>query len=404
MFGNELRKPLKRRSLWERLWLKRPGLLPVVASSTALAVASLIIWTIRTPYPFAGEPVLVMAVPPAQEMTTGSTSKPDDNESLEEPAPSENDAAADPPAHEEIPDTGDEPDITVIKPDGQEVTETDSAIIIAPRRTLAAAPIAVVSEQGPYGILPKIGPNNKKPSTVYARTVPQQAIISDAPKIAIVLGGMGLNTDLTRKATSELPGEVTFAFAPYGDDLQAQVNKARAGGHEVMLQLPMEPFGYPAVNPGPKTILAGADTNTNLDALAWHMGRFAGYTGIVNYMGAKVLAEPQPLHPILAELKRRGLIFLGDGSAARNMAGEVGKAVGLPVRSANVTIDSNPDPQAIASQLQQLEDAARQNGIAIGSGTGLDVTIDAVGDWAKTLAERGIVLIPVSAAYKGRAS
>ena len=228
--------------------------------------------------------------------------------------------------------------------------------------------------------------------------------MEDQPKIAIVLGGMGLNADLTKQAIADLPGEITFAFAPYGEDLQAQVNKARAGGHEVMLQLPMEPFGYPAVNPGPKTILVDADINTNLDALAWHMGRFAGYTGVVNYMGARLLSEPQPLKPVLAELKRRGLIFLGDGSAARNMSGEVGKTIGLPVRSAGSIIDGNPDPQAIAAQLTQLEQDARQNGIAIGSGTGLDVTIEAVNQWAKSLAERGVVLIPVSAAYKGRSS
>jgi polysaccharide deacetylase 2 family uncharacterized protein YibQ len=299
---------------------------------------------------------------------------------------------------------GEEPQIKIIRPRAQEVVETDSAIIVSPRRSLSPAPNAAVSEQGPYGILPKVGANNKKPSSVYARTASQQAMLADTPKIAILLGGMGLNEELTRRAIKELPGEITFAFAPYGDDLQSQVNKARAGGHEIMLQLPMEPFGYPAVNPGPKTILADADINSNLDALAWHMGQFAGYTGVVNYMGARLLSEPQPLKPILSEIKRRGLLFLGDGSASRNMAGEVGKTLGLPVRSARMIIDANPDPQSIAAQLSQLEDAARQDGMAIASGTGLDVTIDALKEWSKTLAERGVVLIPVSAAYKGRQS
>jgi hypothetical protein len=376
--------------------------LPVAAVLLLAGMVSVTVWAIRTPYPFAGEPVLVMAVPPAQEMTTGSVSKAPDQAEAEQPVAVE---AAEPIGDDEpIPDIGEEPDIKIVRPRAQDVVETDSAIIVAPRRSLPPAPIAAVSEQGPYGILPKVGANNKKPSAVYARKASQQSMLGDAPKIAIVLGGMGLNSDLTRQAIAELPGEITFAFAPYGDDLQAQVNKARAGGHEVMLQLPMEPFGYPAVNPGPKTILADADVNSNLDALAWHMGRFAGYTGIVNYMGARLLSEPQPLKPILSEIKRRGLIFLGDGSVARNMAGEVGGSLGLPVRTAGVIIDANPEPQAIAAQLSQLEDLARADGVAIASGTGLAVTIDALGQWSKTLADRGIVLIPVSAAYKGRQS
>jgi hypothetical protein len=397
MFGQELRKPLKRRSLWQRLWVKRPGLLPVTATGLAMLFAGLVVWILRTPYPFAGEPVLVMAVPPAQEMATGSVSKTE-----EQPAPPAEEDMAN--VEDPIPDTGEEPGVKIIRPGEQEVTETDSAIIVTPRRSLPPAPIATVAEDGPYGVLPKIGPNNKRPSAVYARAAGQQAMLSDTPKIALVLGGMGLNTSLTQRAMKELPGEITFAFAPYGEDLQTQVNRARANGHEVMLQLPMEPFGYPAINPGPKTLLSESDTNSNLDSLSWHMGRFAGYTGIVNYMGGKVLSEPQVLRPVLAEIKRRGLIFLGDGTVTRNMAGEVGRRIGLPVRSASVIIDANQDPEAIAAQLEELEQQARQNGIVIGSGTGLDVTIDAVGRWAKGLADRGIVLIPVSAAYKGRAS
>ena len=53
---------------------------------------------------------------------------------------------------------------------------------------------------------------------------------SDQPKIAILLGGMGLNVKLTRKAISELPADVSFAFAPYGSDLQALVNRGARRG------------------------------------------------------------------------------------------------------------------------------------------------------------------------------
>ena len=94
-----------------------------------------------------------------------------------------------------------------------------------------------------------------------------------------------------------MPGEVTFAFAPYGENLQAQVNTARAQGHEILLQLPLEPFGYPAANPGPKTLMTSAGGDANLDALIWHMGRFAGYVGITNYMGGRFLSEAQALAP-----------------------------------------------------------------------------------------------------------
>ena len=134
-------------------------------------------------------------------------------------------------------------------------------------------------------------------------------ILLTVPKIAILLGGMGLNSKLTQRAIRELPGDVTFAFAPYGDDLQTQVNKARADGHEVLLQLPMEPIGYPANNPGPKTLLADADKAANLEALHWHMSRFAGYTGITNYMGGRLLSTPSALKPVMAEMSNAARLF-----------------------------------------------------------------------------------------------
>ena len=52
-------------------------------------------------------------------------------------------------------------------------------------------------------------------------------------------------------------------------------------------------MGYPANNPGPKTLLAGVSAEENLEALHWHMSRFAGYTGITNYMG-EASRRPRP--------------------------------------------------------------------------------------------------------------
>ena len=44
---------------------------------------------------------------------------------------------------------------------------------------------------------------------------------------------------------------MTLAFSPYADDLPRSVAKARAAGHEILLQVPLEPYGYPDVDPGP---------------------------------------------------------------------------------------------------------------------------------------------------------
>jgi polysaccharide deacetylase 2 family uncharacterized protein YibQ len=182
------------------------------------------------------------------------------------------------------------------------------------------------------------------------------------------------------------------------------VNRARAEGHEIMLQVPMEPMGFPAANPGPKTLLSDAKPEQNLEALRWHMSRFAGYSGITNYMGARLLATEEALKPVMAEVSGRGLVYLEDATVNSTLSSKVVEKLRLPMQRASIVIDADPTAASIAAALERLEQEAIQNGSAIATGSGLEVTIETVGEWAKTLQDRGILLVPVSAAYKGRAT
>ena len=381
MSRDELRQPLKKRSMGQRLWARRPTALFAASLLATGGFAGLGLWAAVTPYPFAGEPIVIAAIPAAEEIKAAAN---------EETASAE----AEVPAVEE--------EVEVEPPVQTDVYQTEAGIEVAPRRPLRPAPMADLIETSSIGQLPRIGPGNRKPSDVYARLTPMGVLHSSRPKIAILLGGMGLNPKLTQRATRELPGDVTFAFAPYGDNLQEQVNKARANGHEVLLQLPMEPMGFPANNPGPRTLLSDADDVANIEALHWHMSRFAGYTGITNYMGGKLLNTPKALKPVMLELRKRGLIYLEDASTAVTVSEDVATKANVPYRNSEIVIDGVPTPEGIATALELLEAEAKANGFAVGTGSGLEVTQEAVKEWAKELREKGIILVPVSALYKGR--
>src|SRR5690606_14076316 len=126
---------------------------------------------------------------------------------------------------------------------------------------LAPAPDQALVEETADGPLPKIAADGRKPSEVYARPVPPDARIDR--RIALVVSGMGISESATAHAIEVLPPEVTLSFAPYGSGLQDWIAKARAAGHEVLLELPMEPFGYPQNDPGPHTLLTGGDKGEN---------------------------------------------------------------------------------------------------------------------------------------------
>ena len=95
-----------------------------------------------------------------------------------------------------------------------------------------------------------------KPFTAYAGgTDADRARAARMPSIAIVIGGLGVGAAKTSDAIMKLPPAVTLAFTPYGSDPGKLVERARAQRHEVLLQIPMEPFDYPDNDPGPQTLL-----------------------------------------------------------------------------------------------------------------------------------------------------
>jgi len=384
---DELKQPLHQRRLSKRIWERRPSAL---LSSYALVITAFIgggYWLTKQPMPFAGEPIIILDVPPVEEVKTNSV------EPLPETQPVE--AVESDPA----PIT---PSAKVIEPVEQQNYQQDATIYVSANRPLPKAPALGAIEAAAVGGLPRIAPGGKKPSDIYARPVAMGLIHSEAPKIIIILGGMGLNEKLSAKAAKELPADITLAFAPYGENLQAQVDKARSNGHEVLLQLPLEPVGYPATNPGPKTLLADGTDAANLESLQWHMSRFSGYTGVVNYMGGRFLSSASAVKPMLAELRKRGILFVEDGSLPLSATDGVAKTLNMQVRHAKSVIDLDSNPNSITAALNLLEEEAKTNGIAIGTGTGLETTIEAVGEWAKSAPDRGIIIMPASAAFKGR--
>ena len=101
----------------------------------------------------------------------------------------------------------------------------------------------------------------------------------------------------------------------YGRNLEGWVRRSRDAGHEVMLEVPLEPFDYPDNDPGPHTLLTSLPPEENIKRLHWIMSRFTGYTGITNQMGAKFAAAQDSFLPVLEEVKSRGLLYLDDGTA-----------------------------------------------------------------------------------------
>jgi hypothetical protein len=173
-----------------------------------------------------------------------------------------------------------------------------------------------LAEETANGPIPRIATDGRTPFGTYSKPLPQAAA-AGLTKVAIVVTGLGLNEQGTLDAVDRLPPEVTLAFAPYGRSLDRTTGAARADGHELFLEVPLEPFDYPDNDPGPETLLTGQPPRANLEKFYWLLGRFGGYAGIINYMGARFTASAADFAPVMEEVSARGLGYLDDGSSNR---------------------------------------------------------------------------------------
>jgi len=374
-----------------------PGLVSrVIAGVLGLCVTVLAGWILFVDEPFGGEPmVIVSAYTAPKPADAAAAQKPD----IAAPLPAAVTAGGDralPPGAETITiidgSTGKRQEVTVGQPGVSPATKFNAKTISTP----ATAIDPRLLETTRHGSVPKISPDGARPSDAYARPVKPQANRANAPRVAIVIEGLGMSSNTTSEALAKLPPPVTFAFTPYGTDIERWINRARGEGHEVVAQVGMEPFDYPHSDPGPQTLLAAMPAENNLDRLMWFLSRFQGYVGVTSLMGGRFTATETAFGPVMNEIGKRGLIYFDDGTSPRSVAGQISGANNAAFAKADAVLDAVPTQVDIDNALARLEATARSRGVAVASASALPITIDRIALWARGAEDRGIILVPLS--------
>ena len=373
----------------------------VIAAALALFVGVFVAWVVIGDDPFGGEPLVAVPIDlkaaakkPDVAVLPGAAAGTQVPNRYDGPPKGTADATA---AAGQAP-TGNTKTVTII--DGKTGARQD--VVIPADGTGAGAKDRAPPEQKfveitAHGPIPKIAADGTRPAEAFAFPVKPIPGKPDVPRVALIVGGLGISGSATATAITRLPGAVTLAFMPYGADVAHMAARARSEGHEILLQAPMEPFNYPDNDSGPQTLLTSLTPEQNLDRLHWVMARFQGYVGIAGAMGARFTASEQAFSPVLRETAKRGLIFVDDGSNPRSVAGRIAGANNLPFVKADVALDTVPTPAEIDRALGRLEMAARERGVAVGVSSALPVSIDHIAKWAKAAEDRGILLVPITA-------
>jgi len=214
----------------------------------------------------------------------------------------------------------------------------------------------------------------------------------ERPKIAILLTNLGLNKNSTELAIS-LPKEISLGFLPYTTSLKPLVEKAKELNHEIFIYLPFETQRYPMDSPGHMPILLSSSDSENINRLNALLKPFDGYIGVYGSYKEVFTSNSNKSYPIIDELKRRNLkIFLGHSNKDKALSGEGS----IPVISADIVLDREPNIAAIKDNLDKLIKLAETNKSAIAYAEGYPVTLYTLKAWLPILEKRGIRLVPAS--------
>ncbi|MFP6757962.1 MAG: divergent polysaccharide deacetylase family protein [Alphaproteobacteria bacterium] len=392
--------------------MKRPKIraLPIVSGVLVLGLGGVVGWlSIQEPLPdslpyqvnlpYTEPSVAVVADEPAETRPDGDTSitMTEEPEPVPEPEPVVDTAAVEETEVETVdaaatdePATGPAAEATV-----SIAADTSSEEASTPQRALRMQPIPHpdLIEKGRYGLMPVISADGAESWQIYARPYDDT---DPRPQVALVIGDLGLNRAQTHQAL-QLPGSVTLAFSPYADGLQEWVRQARAAGHEVLLEMPMEPPNYPADDPGPRALLTSLGPTQNLDRLDWLLSRFQGYVGVIENMGGRFSTSPLHIEPVLTVLKRRGLMYISRRRNLDSLSREIATDIDLLSVGIDIEVDIDPSTREIDQRLSATENRARRTGAAIAGARPYPATFEAVRAWMEELESRDAVLAPLTA-------
>jgi polysaccharide deacetylase 2 family uncharacterized protein YibQ len=376
--------PAPRQAASARLLPNRTGLLAALGGVALVAISAFVALRDRG---FRDPAPIVVATPEIEAAAAPDTAA--------APAAAKEPAAVGSVSRSEQKDS---PAIIKVQPDAEAEGGGGSIVIrdpsaVAQNLRVAHLPDRALLEQSADGQLPVRAADGRRPFDVYAR--PWSG--ARGARVAIVIGGLGLSQTGTQQAIARLPAEVTLAFAPQGNSLDRWMQAARRKGHELVLQVPLEPFDYPNVDPGRNTLTVEASPDENAARLHKALSRITNYTGIMNYMGARFVADQKAMAPLMEELGERGLLYLDDGTSARTTAPDLAVKNRVPFAAADATIDGDRDRGSILKKLDELERTARAKGYALGTGSAFGVTVEAVTSWVEEARKRGIEIVPVSA-------
>jgi polysaccharide deacetylase 2 family uncharacterized protein YibQ len=222
--------------------------------------------------------------------------------------------------------------------------------------------------------------------------------VQNTKTITIVVDDFGGISGKLLDGFFELDKEVTFAVFPDEAHSVSTMQRATLQGRDTIIHVPMEPIGYPRINPGKNAILV-QHTEDRIDKmLSQFINKMPDCIGINNHMGSLATNDSDVMQAVMNTLKRHDKLFLDSRTTNVSVAYQTAQKTHLRAFRNDIFLDSpnisQSNMEAKINQIIRLSES-RRHVIAITHCHNQD-KLDYLKSFIQRLKKAGYILIPLS--------
>ncbi len=183
--------------------------------------------------------------------------------------------------------------------------------------------------------------------------------------MALIMDDLG-NGYAPFRVVLELNVPMTLSVLPRRPQSGKMAQEAVSRGMEVMLHLPMEPWGYPEKHPGLGALMFAMSRQEVEHVLLEDLRDLPEAKGVNNHMGSRFTEDRDRMGQVMELLAPRGLYFVDSLTSPRSLGFQLARDGGVRAYRRDLFLDAAPDEEKIRAQCRRLLQIARVQGHAIG--------------------------------------
>lgn len=235
------------------------------------------------------------------------------------------------------------------------------------------------------------------PATEPRRAAPERIsapAVSVGSRVAVIVDQMGGQREVF-EALRDLGRPVALALLPVAAAASIARDATRRGT-EILLDLPMEPYGYPRLDPGPGALLMSMPHDEIRRLVTRYVDGLPGVVGVTNYMGSRLTEDRARMRAVLEVLVARRLFLVDAYASNLSVAYDEAKNVGVRAGRRHRRVDASLGEAGERASWDEIAAWAERRGEAIVFAPAEPLTARLLREYVSRWEARGVRVVPVS--------